>query len=83
MSRVYCCLYKYNRVILEMDELIKQERNINMNHKNISGIGVMFVFIIFYLTMSIIDKFNYLDFVYLLFIIGCFIRFIFIKKEQN
>ncbi len=54
-----------------------------MNHKNISGIGVMFVFIIFYLTMSIIDKFNYLDFVYLLFIIGCFIRFIFIKKEQN
>ena len=51
--------------------------------KQISGIGVMFVLIIIYLTMSIINKFNYLDLAYLLFIIGCFIRFIYIKKIEH
>lgn len=52
-------------------------------NKHISGIGVMFVLIIIYLTMSIINKFNYLDLAYLLFIIGCFIRFIYIKKFDH
>lgn len=54
-----------------------------MNHKSISGIGVMFVLIIFYLTMNVIEKFNFLDFCYLLFIVGCYVKFIFIRKEQN
>ena len=52
-------------------------------NKHISGIGVMFVLIIIYLTMSIINKFNYLDLAYLLFIIACFIRFIYIKKIEH
>ena len=52
-------------------------------NKHISGIGVMFVLIIIYLTMSIINKFNYLDLAYLLFIIASFIRFIYIKKIEH
>lgn len=80
---IYDCFYYINRVILIVDELIKQERKKIMNHKSISGIGVMFVLIIFYLTMNVIEKFNFLDFCYLLFIVGCYVKFIFIRKEQN
>ncbi len=51
--------------------------------KQISGIGVMFVLVILYLSISIINEFNYLDFAYLLFMISCFIRFIYIRKSGN
>ena len=51
--------------------------------KHISGIGVMFVLIIIYLSINIINKFNYLDLAYLLFMITCFIRFIYIKKIEH
>ena len=51
--------------------------------KQINEIGVMFVIIIIYLSVSIINEFNYLDLAYLLFIIGCFIRFIYIKKTAK
>ncbi len=43
-------------------------------------IGISFVAVIIYLSASVINKFDYLDLAYLLFIIGCFIRFIYIKK---
>ena len=51
--------------------------------KHISGIGVMFVLIIIYVSINIIDKFNFLDFAYLLFMIICFIKFIYIKKIET
>ena len=51
--------------------------------KHISGIGVMFVLVIIYLSINIIYKFNYLDFAYLIFMVICFIRFIYIKKLEH
>ncbi len=54
-----------------------------MTTNKISFIGVMFVVGITYLSTIVILNFNLLDFTYLLFIIGCFIRFIYIRKFQK
>ena len=51
-----------------------------MTTNKISFISVMFVVGIVYLIARIITKFDILDLTYLLFIIGCFIRFIYIRK---
>ena len=42
-------------------------------------ISLLFVVTIFVLTINLINKFTYLDLLYLLFIVGCFIRYIYIK----
>ena len=51
-----------------------------MTTNKISFISVMFVVGIVYLIARIIIKYDILDLTYLLFIIGCFIRFIYIRK---
>ncbi|MCI9586022.1 MAG: hypothetical protein HFH45_05275 [Bacilli bacterium] len=42
-------------------------------------ISLSFVILIVLLTIGVIIKFQILDFAYLLFIIGCFVRYIYIK----
>ena len=44
---------------------------------------MMFVVGISYLIIEIIYKFNILDLIYLLFIVGSFIRFIYIRKTRK
>ena len=50
--------------------------------KHISGIGVMFVLIIIYLTISIINKFNYLDLTYFI-IYNLLLALDFIYSQEN
>ena len=47
--------------------------------KTINVVSLLFAIMIFVLTFNLINKFTYLDLLYLLFIIGCFIRYIYIK----
>ncbi len=47
--------------------------------KEIVVFVTFFALCITLLTVSVIVKFNYLDLVYLLFLIGCLIRYIYIK----
>lgn len=54
-----------------------------MTTNKVSFIGLMFVVGIIYLAVRIIIKFDPLDFIYLLCIIGSFIRFIYIRKNQK
>lgn len=54
-----------------------------MATNNISFISVMFVVGITYLSTEVILNFNSIDLVYLIFIVGCFIRFIYIRKCQK
>ena len=49
--------------------------------KNISLVSLLFALIIVVLSINVISKFTYLDFAYLLFMIGCFIRYIYIKTH--
>ena len=51
-----------------------------MTTNKISFIGVMFVVGITYLSTEVLLDFNILDLAYLLFIVGCFFRFIYIRK---
>ena len=46
-----------------------------------SVVFLSFVVIITLLSVSVITKFTLLDFAYLLFLVGCFIRFIYIKTH--
>lgn len=50
--------------------------------KHINEVGMMFVLVIIYLSINLVNKFNYLDLTYLLFMIACFIKFIYIKKSE-
>lgn len=50
-------------------------------NKAVSITSLIFVVIICGLTFSVISKFEVLDFAYLLFIIGCFARYIYIKTH--
>jgi len=54
-----------------------------MTTNNISLISKLFVVGITYLSTRLIIKFNSLDLAYFLFIIGCFIRFLYIRKSQK
>lgn len=44
-------------------------------------ISILFVAIIVFLVIDIVNKFTLIDFAYLIFIVGCFIRFIYIKTH--
>ena len=50
-------------------------------NKAVGITSLLFVVVIFVLTSNIIKKFDILDFAYLLFIIGCFGRYIYIKTH--
>ena len=50
-------------------------------HKAVDITSLLFVVMIFVLIYNIISKFEILDFAYLLFVIGCFIRYIYIKTH--
>ena len=52
------------------------------NKKETAVFVSFFAVCIIMLILSVINNFNYLDFIYLLFIIGCFIRYIYIKKTE-
>lgn len=58
-----------------------KERKIIVLTKDIESriISLSFVILIVLLTIGVIIKFQILDFAYLLFVIGCFIRYIYIK----
>ncbi len=51
--------------------------------KTITAVGLMFLGVIIYLGINIINNFNYLDLAYMLFITGCFIRYIYLKIETH
>ena len=51
--------------------------------KTITAVGLVFVGGITYLGINIAENFNYLDLAYMLFIIGCFIRYIYLKIETH
>ena len=51
--------------------------------KTITAVGLVFVGVITYLGINIAKNFNYLDLAYMLFIIGCFIRYIYLKIETH
>ena len=51
--------------------------------KTIPAVGLVFVGVITYLGINIAKNFNYLDLAYMLFIIGCFIRYIYLKIETH
>ena len=59
-------------------DIIERKTMITMNSKTIS---ILFLAIILFLTFDVINKFTIIDFAYLIFIIGCFIRFIYIKTH--
>ena len=54
-----------------------------MTTNKVSFISMMFVVGIIYQSAKIIFKFNFLDLLYLLFIILCFMRFIYIRKVKQ
>lgn len=51
----------------------------NTNKNECAVFVTFFVLCITLLIVNIINKFNYLDLAYLLFFIGCFFRYIYIK----
>jgi hypothetical protein len=53
------------------------------NNKNVSFISVVFVVLISYLSTNIISRFNYLDLIYLLFIVACFFKQIYLNTLQR
>lgn len=53
-----------------------------MTTNKISFISKMFVVMIAYLCINLVFNFNLLDFSYLIMLIGCFIKFIIIRKHQ-
>ncbi len=52
-------------------------------HKKDIIIGSVFVAIIIFLILDVIKKASLIDVVYLIFIVGCFIRFIYIKTHPK
>ena len=50
-------------------------------NKEVGIMSLLFVVVILFLTFSIIKNFDILDLVYLLFMIGCFVRYIYIKTH--
>ncbi len=52
------------------------------NKKEIAVFVSFFAVCISILTINVVNNFNYLDFIYLLFIIGCLIRYIYIKRTE-
>lgn len=50
-----------------------------LKDKESSTIALGFIVLILFLTVNVISKFTFLDLAYLLFMIGCFIRYIYIK----
>jgi len=46
-----------------------------------STIILGFIVLMLLLTINLISKFSLIDFTYLLFIVGCFIRYIYIKSN--
>ncbi len=48
-------------------------------NKEVGITSLLFVVVIFVLTFNLLNQFDILDLAYLLFIIGCFIRYIYIK----
>lgn len=54
-----------------------------MTTNKISFIGLMFVVGITYLSTEVILDFNTIDLLYLIFIVGCFIKFIYIRKIKE
>lgn len=73
-----------------MNDILKKDKavirkEINMLIKNrITAVGLMFGGIIIYLIITLHNKFNLIDFSYLLFIIGCLARYVYLKlSPQN
>ncbi len=52
------------------------------NKKEIAVFVSFFAVCIIFLSFNVINNFNYLDFIYLLFMIGCLIRYIYIKITE-
>ena len=50
-------------------------------NKSVGIVSMLFVVVIVVLTFSIVKQFDVLDLAYLLFIIGCFLRYIYIKTH--
>lgn len=52
-----------------------------IKNKAVGITSLLFVVVILVLTFNIVKQFDILDLAYLLFIIGCFIRYIYIKTH--
>jgi len=52
-----------------------------LKDKESSTIALGFIVLILFLIVNVISKFTLLDFAYLIFMIGCFIKYIYINKH--
>lgn len=63
-----------NRTCIEGETMITKDRASSI-------ISLLFIGIILVLTINLVSQFTFVDFAYLIFLIGCFARFIYIKTH--